>query len=200
MEVVVLKGKHLAFWKDHSGYIREFASVYATPNSFKIRKADFPGTDEEWDILSRVLVNQSPPLFVTMGNRLYINPRQEYTEADIEKALDYLIYIPKTKSLEHFVKHRIPAKTRRERRVLKMTPQAVISRGNKKPVGKKQTSKLHNTYNIYNKSNNVSIPSRRKHRGSVGPQRGPTIRVSTKSNKVGKRHKKKHNKTLKRLR
>jgi hypothetical protein len=161
---IVLKGKDYQYWKDHSEFIHEQAKNFGSPTSFQWKRNDYPGSDDDWELLHRILMNHTPTLFIILGDKAVVNPKHGYTQKDLERMLDYLMYLPHKDSLAHFVKHRGPKRTRKERRIRKMTPQAVISRGNKKP--RKLPTQ---TY----KHNHSSFKNRR-----TPKVKGPAIRVS----------------------
>ena len=179
---IILKGKDLAFWKTHSEFLAENMKNFGTPTSFKLERKSLSGFDD-WDLLQRILLNPQS-LFIQLGDRALVNPRLHYTQKDIERMLDYLMYVPHKNSLADFVKRRVK-RSRKDRRILKMTSQAVVSRGNKKP--RKSTS----TRKVYSRHN----------RGTPSPRlvvKRPTIHVSSrhslkKKRKVRYRTKKIHN-------
>lgn len=163
-DAIVLKGKDYTYWKDHSEFIHEHAKNFGSPNSFKWAREDYPGSDEDWELLHRILMNHTPSLFIILGDRAVVNPKHGYSQKDLERMLDYLMYVPHKNSLAHFVKHRGPKQTRRERRIKKMTPQATISRGHRKP----RKTRSHRTYKRSGSSKHISIPK----------VKGPKIQVS----------------------
>ena len=179
---IILKGKDLAFWKAHSEFLAENMKNFGTPSSYKLERKDYPGSDENWDLLERVLVKPQT-LFIQLGDKAVVNPRLHYTQEDIERMLDFLMYVPHKNSLADFVKRRVK-RSRKNRRILKMTPQAVVSRGNRKP----------------RKSSNTRKVKSRNNRGTPSPRpltKRPTIRISShhslkKKRKV--RHRTKKNK------
>lgn len=176
---IVLKGKDYQYWKDHSEFIYEQAKNFGSPTSFKWKHEDYPGNDEDWELLHRILMNHTPSLFIVLGDRAVVNPKHGYTQKDLERMLDYIMYVPHKNSLAHFVKHRGPKRTRRERRIKKMTPQAVLSRENKKP---RKTAKR--IFNHNSSFKNLKMPKVKE----------PAIRVSN-SNRTRKhrvRHKVPH--------
>jgi len=180
---IILKGKDLAFWKEHSEFLAETMKNFGTPTSFKLERNDYPGSDENWDLLQRILLNPQS-LFIQLGDKAVVNPRLHYTQKDIERMLDYLMYVPHKNSLADFVKRRVK-RSRKERRIRQMTPQAVVSRGNKKPRKTTPTRKFHSR-------NNRGTPSPRQ------PTKRPSIRVSSvdtlkNKRKVRHRTKKIHN-------
>ena len=182
--IIILKGKDLAFWKEHSEFLAESMKNFgqSTPTSFTLKRSDYPGSEENWDLLKRILLNPQS-LFIQLGDRAVVNPRLPFTQKDIERMLDYLMYVPHKNSLADFVKRRVK-RSRKNRRIRKMTPQAVASRGNKKPRKSSQTRKFHS----------------RNTRGTPSPRPSPkrqTIRVSSfntlkKKRKVRHRTKKIH--------
>jgi hypothetical protein len=182
---IILKGKDLAFWKEHSEFLAENMKNFGTPTSFKLERKGYPGSDENWDLLERILLNPQS-LFIQLGDKAVVNPRLHYTQKDIERILDFLMYVPHKNSLADFVKRRVK-RSRKDRRILKMTPQAVISRGNKKPRKSSKTRKFHS----------------RNNRGTPSPRpltKRPTIHVSSrqslkKKRKIRHRTKKIHNRS-----
>ena len=177
---IILKGKDLAFWKEHSEFLAENMKNFGTPSSFKLERKGYPGSDTNWDLLERILLKPQT-LFIQLGDKAVVNPRLPYTQQDIERMLDFIMYVPHKNSLADFVKRRVK-RSRKDRRILKMTPQAVISRGNRKPRKSTPTRKF------YSRNNRGTPPPR------LSPKRH-TIRVSSrhslkKKNKVRHRTKK----------
>jgi hypothetical protein len=181
---IILKGKDLAFWKTHSEFLAENMKNFGTPTSFKRERKSLSGFDD-WDLLQRILLNPQS-LFIQLGDKAVVNPRLHYTQKDIERILDFLMYVPHKNSLADFVKRRVK-RSRKERRIRKMTPQAVVSRGNKNPRKTTPTRKFHS----------------RNNRGTPSPRpltKRPTIHVSShqslkKKRKVRHRTKKIHNRS-----
>lgn len=169
---IILKGKDLAFWKEHSEFLAENMKNFGTPSSFKLERKAYPGSDANWDLLERILLKPQT-LFIQLGDKAVVNPRLPYTQKDIERMLDFIMYVPHKNSLADFVKRRVK-RSRKDRRIRKMTPQAMVSRGNKKPRKSTPTRKVQNR-------NNRGTPSPR----SSSKRR--TIRVSSRNSLKNKR-------------
>ena len=182
-KTIILKGKDLVFWKEHSEFLSDNMKNFGSPSSFKLARKDYPGSDMNWDLLQRILLNPQS-LFIQLGDKAVVNPRLPFTQKDIEHMLDFLMYVPHKHSLADFVKRRVQ-RSRKDRRILKMTPQAVVSRGHRKPRKSSHTRKVHSRHNRGTPSPRVSI-------------KRPTIRISSldslkKKRKVRHRTKKIHN-------
>jgi hypothetical protein len=162
---IVLKGKDYQYWTKHSEFIQEHAKNFGSSATFIWKRPDYPGSDDDWELLHRILMKHTPSLFIVLGDRVHVNPKTGYTQKDLERILDYLMYVPHKDSLAHYIKHRGPKRTRRERRVMAMTPQAVVSRGRNKPR-KSRTTKRSKSWR-----SSHTVRFLRKHKA-------PTIRVS----------------------